>query len=34
MTLQGLQEFIIAQGASRNTTLQEWDKIWAFNKKV
>lgn len=34
MTLEGLKEFILAQGASKNTTLQEWDKIWAINKKV
>jgi glutamyl/glutaminyl-tRNA synthetase len=34
MTLEGLKEFIVSQGASKNTTLQEWDKIWAMNKKV
>lgn len=34
MTLQALKEFILSQGASKNVTLQEWDKIWTVNKKV
>jgi glutamyl/glutaminyl-tRNA synthetase len=34
MTLEALRTFILAQGASKNTNLQEWDKIWAINKKV
>ncbi|CAH1364621.1 unnamed protein product [Tenebrio molitor] len=34
MTVQGLKEFIIAQGSSRSVVFMEWDKIWAFNKKV
>lgn len=24
---------MLEQGHSKNTTLQEWDKIWAINKK-
>lgn len=34
MTVQGLKQFIIAQGSSRSVVQMEWDKIWAFNKKV
>jgi tRNA synthetases class I (E and Q), catalytic domain len=34
MTLQALKDFILLQGASKNITLQEWDKIWTINKKV
>jgi len=29
-----LKQFIIAQGSSRSVVFMEWDKIWAFNKKV
>lgn len=34
LQLPALREFIISQGASKNTTFQEWDKIWTMNKKV
>lgn len=34
MTVAGLKQFIIAQGSSRSVVSMEWDKIWAFNKKV
>lgn len=34
MTVRGLKEFIIAQGSSKSVVFMEWDKIWAFNKKV
>lgn len=34
MTVQGLRAFILSQGASRNMTLQGWDKIWTVNKRV
>ncbi|GAB6021105.1 hypothetical protein CHUAL_003738 [Chamberlinius hualienensis] len=34
MTVQGLKDFIMAQGGSRSVVTMEWDKIWAFNKKV
>jgi glutamyl/glutaminyl-tRNA synthetase len=34
MTVQGLKEFVIAQGSSRSVNMMEWDKIWAVNKKV
>lgn len=34
LQLPALKEFIIAQGASRNNNLQQWDKIWAINKQV
>ena len=34
MTVEGLKQFIIAQGGSRSVVMMEWDKIWAFNKKV
>jgi len=34
MTVQGLREYIYQQGASRNESLQEWDKIWALNKQL
>ena len=34
MTVEGLKEFIAAQGGSRSVVQMEWDKIWAFNKKI
>ena len=34
MTVEGLKEFIIAQGSSRAVVFMEWDKIWAYNRKV
>lgn len=34
MTVEGLKEFIIAQGSSKSVVVMEWDKIWAINKKV
>lgn len=34
MTIQALQEFMVSQGASKNVTLQEWDKIWSINKRI
>ncbi|XP_043238760.1 bifunctional glutamate/proline--tRNA ligase-like [Amphibalanus amphitrite] len=34
MTVEGLRQFIVAQGSSRAVVFMEWDKIWAFNKKV
>lgn len=34
LTQPALREFILLQGASKNNNLQEWDKIWAINKKV
>lgn len=33
LTVPALREFMLAQGASRNVTYQEWDKLWTFNKK-
>ena len=34
LTVEALKQFIIAQGSSRSVNYMEWDKIWAFNKKV
>lgn len=34
MTVEGLKQFIIAQGSSKSVVFMEWDKIWAFNRKV
>ncbi|XP_014470889.1 PREDICTED: bifunctional glutamate/proline--tRNA ligase [Dinoponera quadriceps] len=34
MTVEGLKQFIIAQGSSKSVVFMHWDKIWAFNKKV
>ena len=33
LTVEGLKQFIIAQGSSKHIVFMEWDKIWAFNKK-
>ena len=33
LTVEGLRQFIAAQGGSRSVVLMEWDRIWAFNKK-
>ncbi|KAH0558106.1 bifunctional glutamate/proline--tRNA ligase isoform X1 [Cotesia glomerata] len=34
LTVEGLKQFIIAQGGSRSVVFMEWDKIWAINKKI
>jgi len=34
LTVEALRQFIAAQGSSRSVVFMEWDKIWAFNKKV
>ncbi|PKU48946.1 hypothetical protein llap_802 [Limosa lapponica baueri] len=34
MTVEGLKQFIAAQGSSRSVVNMEWDKIWSFNKRV
>ena len=34
LQVDALREFMLSQGASKNLTYQEWDKIWAMNKKL
>jgi hypothetical protein len=34
LTVEGLKQFIVAQGGSRSVVMMDWNKIWAFNKKV
>lgn len=34
MTIEGLRNFVISQGPSRNVINLEWNLIWAFNKKI
>jgi glutamyl-tRNA synthetase len=34
MTVEALKNFMLEQGPSKNTNLQEWDKIWSMNKSV
>ncbi|KAL3082820.1 hypothetical protein niasHS_010622 [Heterodera schachtii] len=34
LTVEGLKQFILAQGGSRSVVTMEWDKVWAFNRKV
>lgn len=34
MTVEGLRNFIISQGPSRNIINLEWSVIWAMNKKI
>ena len=34
MTVESLKEFMLEQGPSKNTKLQEWDKIWSKNKAI
>lgn len=34
MTVKGLKDYIIGQGASQMQLQLEWDGIWAANKKV
>eukprot|EP00331_Platyophrya_macrostoma_P031979 CAMPEP_0176439066 /NCGR_PEP_ID=MMETSP0127-20121128/19702_1 /TAXON_ID=938130 /ORGANISM="Platyophrya macrostoma, Strain WH" /LENGTH=616 /DNA_ID=CAMNT_0017823225 /DNA_START=55 /DNA_END=1905 /DNA_ORIENTATION=+ len=33
LIIETLTEFMLEQGPSKNTNLQEWDKLWATNKK-
>ncbi|XP_074597526.1 glutamyl-prolyl-tRNA synthetase [Brevipalpus obovatus] len=34
MTIEGLKQFINAQGSSRSVVFMDWDKIWSFNRKI
>lgn len=34
LQIQALRAFILSQGASKNATQMEWDKIWTVNKRV
>lgn len=34
MTVKGLKDYIIGQGASQMQMQLEWDGIWTINKKV
>jgi len=34
MTVEGLKSFILSMGASRNSNLMEWDRIWATNRAI
>ena len=34
LTVQGLREFILLQGASKNVNLMEWEKLWHINKRI
>lgn len=34
LTVEGLTLFVLSQGASRNIATMEFEKLWAFNKKV
>ncbi|KAF8056743.1 glutamate--tRNA ligase [Scenedesmus sp. PABB004] len=34
LQVAALREFILSQGASKNVTYQEWDKIWTINKRL
>ena len=34
LTVKALRDFILSQGASKNVTLQEFDKLWALNRAV
>ncbi|XP_065885207.1 bifunctional glutamate/proline--tRNA ligase-like isoform X2 [Dysidea avara] len=34
MTVEGLKQFIVAQGSSRSVVMMDWDKLWSFNRKV
>lgn len=34
MTVEGLKQFIVAQGSSKSVVMMEWDKLWSVNKKV
>ncbi|OZJ03417.1 hypothetical protein BZG36_03603 [Bifiguratus adelaidae] len=34
LTIEALKQYNLMQGASQNTLLLEWDKLWALNKKI
>jgi glutamyl-tRNA synthetase len=34
LQVAALREFILSQGASKNMTLQTWEKLWTFNKRI
>lgn len=34
MCIEALIEFMLEQGPSKRSVLMQWDKLWAFNKKI
>lgn len=34
LTVEGLKQFIVAQGSSKSNAHMQWDKLWAFNRRV
>ena len=34
LCVEALKEFILSQGASKNSNLMEWEKIWSINKRI
>ncbi|KFD45817.1 hypothetical protein M513_13298 [Trichuris suis] len=34
MTVEGLKQFIVAQGSSKAVVMMDWNKLWAFNRKA
>jgi glutamyl-tRNA synthetase len=34
LQIEALRDFIVSQGASKNMTVQEWDKLWNINKRI
>lgn len=34
MTVEALKRYILMQGASKNTIMLEWDKLWTMNKQL
>ena len=34
MTVEGLREFIVAQGSSKSVVTMDWSKIWSINKQA
>lgn len=34
LTIEGLKQYMLAQGPSQSDTILEWDGIWSTNKKI